>query len=139
MSTDPRPVGPTGPAHDDGRFAQPPVHVAPPESGGGGPSWRRRGLKILAAVVVAAVVIGFAMMVLSGGGRDIDPVAARSQCEAGDMAACDDLLQAAGRGTPDEDFALTCGDRRAAPAAALVLGSFQLRPGGSCASWDGAE
>ncbi len=91
------------------------------------------------ALGCALVVGAFAALVTGDPSRHVDPKVALADCASGNMAACDDLLFASAQGSAEETFALTCGERRPAPAATLALFGRQLGTGGSCESWGGGR
>lgn len=116
-----------------------PTH-APAGPGGGGGRPLQQGLaKVIAVAAAVALFAGVAAYLATGDSRRasgaIDRDAARELCTQGDMVACDDLLAVAPQDSEDQDFALTCGNRRSGPTGGLVLFGRQMMVGGNCEEW----
>ncbi|GIG24986.1 hypothetical protein [Cellulomonas denverensis] len=115
-----------------------PVQPAGTRPTGGGRRRPRLGA-VVATLAVLAVIGGIVAFFATGDSRrasgSIDRDAARELCTQGDMVACDDLLFVAPQGSEDQDFAVTCGNRRSGAVGGLALFGRQLMVGGNCEEW----
>lgn len=75
-------------------------------------------LEILGAIAIAIIVL---VAVRSYDARMDD---LRTDCAAGDMAACDDLYDESNFGTDEEDFGWTCGGRTQGGGGCTDIGAF---------------
>jgi hypothetical protein len=139
MST---PHDPSRPSERDNKPVHPasdPAHPPVGPGGGGGRSFRPHRGTVIAVVAVIALVAAIVTFFSTGDSRrasgDIDRDAARQLCAEGNMIACDDLLFVAPQGSEDQDFAMTCGDRRGGAVGGLALFGRQMMIGGSCEEW----
>jgi hypothetical protein len=99
------------------------------------------GIVLGSLEILAAIAIGIAVFIgISAHNERMDDL--RSDCESGEMSACDDLYQESTPGSDDEDFGWTCGDRTEGGAGCTAIDPTRFTYGDDAeldALWDACE
>ncbi|WP_282944283.1 DUF4190 domain-containing protein [Cellulomonas endometrii] len=99
------------------------------------------GIVLGSLAILASIAIGVAIFLgITAHNERMDDL--RSDCESGEMAACDDLYQESTPGSDDEDFGWTCGDRTDGGAGCTAIDPTRFTYGDDealDALWDACE